>query len=304
MILFLQWLLFSTDLWNTYIICKRGKGKVHFTITTIWKPSREFIKFKMADLITIAGRIVSVAVYIHRVIDEVKAFPKYAQKLDFKIQLMKPSLDTLVSMETERQQLADACKREPKLDLFGASLSRMLHCVKEVETFINNIKDMNNLKKITEKNAVKEKFEELEWKLDELQKSIQFGVIIEVRKEIESNQKVDKVQTLIKHVKNSGAFGATSGGSVPSSPAKAKGECSHLHLTSLARASFTRVCVWMFMQCVDMHCQSTKISLALQWRLGINRQSDTPLLRHIFSPTRRESNNYFPFPTEASFFSD
>ena len=178
----------------------------------------------MADPISIGENILEVAVFIHRVIGEVTTLPEYAKKLDYKIQLMKPSIDTLTSMKAQQQQLQDACKREPQLNLFGDVLSKMLTCIEEVKAFIDDIKDMSNLRKIREKNTVKKKFEKLEWELDELQKSIQFGVMIEVRKEIESNQKVDKMQTLIKHVRKSGSFSAASGSSVTSQPRKAIGE--------------------------------------------------------------------------------
>ena len=42
----------------------------------------------MADIITFAEKIVEAAVFIHKVVHDVKAFPKYAKKLDYKIQLM------------------------------------------------------------------------------------------------------------------------------------------------------------------------------------------------------------------------
>ena len=180
----------------------------------------------MADLITLAGKIVKIALIIHEVVEEVKDLPEYAKKLDFKIQLMKPILDTLTSMKDQRQQLQDMCKHEPQLDLFGDSLSKMLACIEEVKDYVDDIKDMSYPRKVLEKKKKKQEFERLEWELNELQKSIQFGVITEVRKAIESNQKVNKVQTFIEHVRNSGTTSTASGRGETSSHDKAEGESS------------------------------------------------------------------------------
>ena len=128
-------------------------------------------------------------------------------------------------MKSQRKQLEDACKGGPQLDLFGASLSDMLDCIREVESFISDITEMSNIRKVWERNTVQEKFEDLFWKLDELQKSIQFGVMTEVRREIESNKKADKVWVLIDHVRNSIGFGAVSGRTTRGQREKTKGEC-------------------------------------------------------------------------------
>ena len=158
----------------------------------------------MADPISIAKEIISIGLKIKKVVDEVKLFKEYAERLHFKIEHLMPPLQIVADMESQRKALAAAEAREPEMKAFTKSLSEMQSIVKDIKEFIESLKVMSNIQKVMQKGKVKETYETYDYKLNVLRESINFGVLVEFKKEVDSGaRQQDSVAILVKHVKKS-----------------------------------------------------------------------------------------------------
>ena len=144
----------------------------------------------MVDPIAIAEQIIGIGLYIKRTIDEVKHFKKHAERMLFRVNQIMPSLQVLANMKSKREELNALQKDESRLLVFAESLEKMLHLVEQVKDFSEELKGMKYMDKIKDNNKIKAKFEDLDWKLGVLQDSILFGVLTEVKKEVEAAEPI------------------------------------------------------------------------------------------------------------------
>ncbi|XP_072027202.1 uncharacterized protein [Amphiura filiformis] len=140
----------------------------------------------MVDPIAIAEQIVGLGLYIHRTVEEIKNFKKYAERLLFRIDQIKPSLQVLVDMKAEKEEIQ---KDIPRIAAFAKSLEEMLQLMEEVKVFTEGLKGKGKLDKMKEKGKIKEQFEKFDFKLEVLQGSIMFGVLTEVKKDVDNDEK-------------------------------------------------------------------------------------------------------------------
>ncbi|XP_072049169.1 uncharacterized protein [Amphiura filiformis] len=171
----------------------------------------------MADPINIAENILRVGFYIHKTVKEIKTFKESAEELDHRTQLLQPSLQVLADMKGDRQQaFKEDQQQSAEMVLFSHALGDMLTCVDEIKDFVDDLKTMTSRRKLTEKGEVKRKFSNFNRRLDILERSIQFGVLVEMKKDIDSGKKEKSIKTLMYYVKQSDI--AVSGAPAEESP--------------------------------------------------------------------------------------
>ena len=156
----------------------------------------------MVDPIAIAEKIIQLGAFIRQTIQEVEAFKDLAEELMFRVRQITPALNVLKDMKGQKEELAAAQNREPKLAIFAQSLDDMLSLIIEVKAFTERLKGMSKFQQVRKKGKIEDEYNRLDRRLDILLGSIQFGVLTDVRKEIESGKKENSVKILVKHVKS------------------------------------------------------------------------------------------------------
>ena len=148
----------------------------------------------MAELVATAEEIIKIGIYVHETIQDVKAFKSYAENLLDQIDHLIPSVQVLADMTTQVVgELSAALKQESQLLNIAQSLSNMLQHMEEVKVFMQDLKGINVIQKITERERVKRNYEQLSEKLNVLRVSISFTILTETLNEIESGRCPDPV---------------------------------------------------------------------------------------------------------------
>ena len=135
------------------------------------------------DIIGQATNIIGLAMAIHDAIAEVKEFNTRAHRLDERIQCLLLSLEVLTEMKDERERIIELQNRDPpvRLPVFIGALTQLKNVVEHALRFILKLQRTDMLMKFFTRCKITNQFDEFSERLDVLQNTVQFGVIVEMR---------------------------------------------------------------------------------------------------------------------------
>ena len=135
------------------------------------------------DFVGMAMDIVGIAQSIHDAVEEVKEFKTRSRRLSDRIQGLNPALEVLVEMKSEREKIIALQKQDPpvKLPIFSKALEELKQVVGNAKTFILKLQRMDKGTKLWKRKSITGQFDSFSERLDVLQSTVQFGVLVEMR---------------------------------------------------------------------------------------------------------------------------
>ncbi|XP_070575923.1 mixed lineage kinase domain-like protein [Ptychodera flava] len=138
----------------------------------------------MAEVLSIgagvAKVIISIIEEIVQIADQVKANKRRCKRL-------ADRLNALVPVLLHIEELDPDVKKE-----YDNPLRQLHEYVKEAETFINKFRDLSFLKSIWKRGDIKDKFEDLNERLDNVKSSLSLGLTVDTINKIDSQRKSEE----------------------------------------------------------------------------------------------------------------
>ncbi|XP_072013782.1 mixed lineage kinase domain-like protein isoform X2 [Amphiura filiformis] len=135
------------------------------------------------DIVGMAQDIVGLAQTIYDAVQEVKEFKTRSRRLSDRIQCLNPALEVLVEMKDERQKIIALQKQDPpvRLPVFSKALVELKQVVQNAMDFIMKLQKMDTGAKLWKRKNITGQFNTFSERLDVLQNTVQFGVLVEMR---------------------------------------------------------------------------------------------------------------------------
>ncbi|XP_072043623.1 mixed lineage kinase domain-like protein [Amphiura filiformis] len=139
------------------------------------------------DIIGLSLEIVTLTKSVVDGVKEVKSFHSKCQRLSDRIQCLMPALEVLSRMKEERSKIIELQKQDSSLKcpVFSTALMQLRKVVADTESFIQKLKKRDFLRQFLRRNKITDQFNAFSERLDVLQNTVQFGVLVEMKKLME-----------------------------------------------------------------------------------------------------------------------
>ncbi|XP_072013526.1 uncharacterized protein [Amphiura filiformis] len=157
----------------------------------------------MVDFVSVALDIIGAAQVIKDTIDEVKGFKTRSRRLGNRIHCLLPAVQLLAEMKDRKDELTSVLKESfgDDIKLFGSALEELKRCIEEAKAFIESLHKMDALTKAWRKKDINGQFDWFGDHLNELQGTIQFGILVEMREVLYGHAAKEEIRRQMEMIK-------------------------------------------------------------------------------------------------------